>query len=797
VVHGAFLPLEKEPVDAIKERIPELAAMDPTAFDRCLDVCFNLASLFFSDHTRSPPIEVTVDQLKAFHDTASAERTATCAALADLPGRCVFRALVELQHDRAEVFDRRTDRQAEPTFQGVAWANWLHSEMRRLHKSDFAQELFDALVRFNEQLFANSPSYIRYQRFLRMQEALEEQERLDLEEIEKQNDTRRATPAHGGGRGRSAYSPFGMGGGTPPTGDSLIGSADVLVNDVSAKEMETLVRNHPVLDPRMSAEELKANDGYLLDLHAAKVLEFCDDKSAAVVADPVFYLLILAKSVASRSELYTALSQAKKLLLQEKDLEKRLDGVKAQFLIYRLTLSGLTMDEAENIDRAWIRSLRWMNDGDTMRSLLQRISIHNALLSWYWSDSQLKKVLGDSLTSYMEAAPMGIISLLKKDHPNPVSQRYSYLLARENWTWPELQAKFALEPLVFATPSPKKATSFPSDRQHAPDVPGDDHGDSDGNVPLYYQNQNQSGGRPTGRGSISSDVVVALEPAVHELKQMISANTDALKLECKQIYSQLDNLKHEHDILRTCMNTREANPGTSFEQAIQQARPHDAGAPQQQDGSPATAPTPKSAKPSASAAPPAQSRDRVQIAMEQAMQAAVGTGRANYSRGRDPEAERKARVEARADVEFDKLPEPWDRCVGLLETVKNAKKDDPNAPCVICSRKGADGKYGFGPNGFPHPTRKCGFLWTLTPKGLEWLRQRQGPRSAAQQFAEAASHDIDEIDAALCAVCHTSDVEKAAMFMVTASEAAWESQFTMFCVEAMSSLSKAGRESPV
>ena len=82
-------------------------------------------------------------------------------------------------------------------------------------------------------------------------------------------------------------------------------------------------------------------------------------------------------------------------------------------------------------------------------------------------------------------------------------------------------------------------------------------------------------------------------------------------------------------------------------------------------------------------------------------------------------------------------------------------------------------------------------------KGLEWLRQRQGSRSAAQQFAEAASHDIDEIDAALCAVCHTSDVEKAAMFMVTASEAAWESQFTMFCVEAMSSLSKAGRESPV
>ena len=54
-----------------------------------------------------------------------------------------------------------------------------------------------------------------------------------------------------------------------------------------------------------------------------------------------------------------------------------------------------------------------------MRSLLQRISIHNALLSWYWSDSQLKKVLGDSLTSYMEAAPMGIISLLKKDHPKP------------------------------------------------------------------------------------------------------------------------------------------------------------------------------------------------------------------------------------------------------------------------------------------------------------------------------------------------------------------------------------------
>jgi len=30
----------------------------------------------------------------------------------------------------------------------------------------------------------------------------------------------------------------------------------------------------------------------------------------------------------------------------------------------------------------------------------------------------------------------------------------------------------------------------------------------------------------------------------------------------------------------------------------------------------------------------------------------------------------------------------------------------------------------------PHPTRKCGFLWTLTPAGLKWLHER---RKAARE----------------------------------------------------------------
>jgi hypothetical protein len=83
---------------------------------------------------------------------------------------------------------------------------------------------------------------------------------------------------------------------------------------------------------------------------------------------------------------------------------------------------------------------------------------------------------------------------------------------------------------------------------------------------------------------------------------------------------------------------------------------------------------------------------------------------------------KKSEPVKREEVVISALPAGWEAFARKM--VDEKAKGDWNAPCVICSR-GANGEF---PPFNPHPTNKCGFLWTLTKAGLDWLEKKRGKK---------------------------------------------------------------------
>ena len=114
--------------------------------------------------------------------------------------------------------------------------------------------------------------------------------------------------------------------------------------------------------------------------------------------------------------------------------------------------------------------------------------------------------------------------------------------------------------------------------------------------------------------------------------------------------------------------------------------------------------------------------------------------------------ERRSPAE-REDVEFGQLPTPWRDLVTVLT---NRSSSTATEECVICKRAGVDMI-------LPHPTKKCGFLWTLTPAGLRWLRERRKAASTGdvakvqQMLADQPPGQLHEQNAVICKLCGDED----------------------------------------
>ena len=120
------------------------------------------------------------------------------------------------------------------------------------------------------------------------------------------------------------------------------------------------------------------------------------------------------------------------------------------------------------------------------------------------------------------------------------------------------------------------------------------------------------------------------------------------------------------------------------------------------------------------------------------LQEATAAIQAAFTR-RDKSSER-ADVSKRADIDLREIPDMWRKLVEALEETKGAAG---NESCVVCQR-------GDLAPLLPHPTRKCGFLWTLTPSGMRWLRERRKADGKTdvkmQQILADANYDECDID---------------------------------------------------
>ena len=83
-------------------------------------------------------------------------------------------------------------------------------------------------------------------------------------------------------------------------------------------------------------------------------------------------------------------------------------------------------------------------------------------------------------------------------------------------------------------------------------------------------------------------------------------------------------------------------------------------------------------------------------------------------------------------------------------------KNYKDAPCIICGREGVQ-------MGVPHPTRKCGFLWTLTTAGLKWLREQRSKQQSGSGATTAlvdtgvTGWEAEDVMCELCAYAGTDD----------------------------------------
>ena len=122
------------------------------------------------------------------------------------------------------------------------------------------------------------------------------------------------------------------------------------------------------------------------------------------------------------------------------------------------------------------------------------------------------------------------------------------------------------------------------------------------------------------------------------------------------------------------------------------------------------------------------------------------------------------------------MPHPWRKLVEtLMESYKPPRQltDD----CVLCERIIPRSGESIPP-WLPHPTNKCGLLWTLTADGLAWLQaRRKGNTTKVHAITSEAGIDADGLDEAICMLCQSKAGESEANiqnFVETTQDEKWD-----------------------
>ena len=442
------------------------------------------------------------------------------------------------------------------------------------------------------------------------------------------------------------------------------------------------------------------------------------------------------------------------------------DTLRKVLLEIRKTLSTLSVARIYQLDQIFMQSIQFQY-GENLRTLLERVRFQHQIFQRIYDQTQIKHMYQGS-DSFEVLAADAIRSLL----PSADAKYQAWIVAKPKGTFAEMEAFAATESLGEIMPQSDAASGSTDDKPSRRKVGlSTDSEDDDDAMPVYAADGKSDSKK---FGPIASEVHTLLKPFMEKMIETVN-NTQkemtAVQAKLSEQGESISNLVNEHDILRKGLTNRNENPIAFSSAAQSQVQ-----APLTSSTFVTRPPTPWNGISAVAETTRAGKLDMT--AMVAAMQSTQRgpTTRANTSRPaitRTPMAERD-------DVNLDGVPKEWRNLVlKLLESNKKTLDDE----CVICTRGGVKPL-------FPHPTKKCGVLWTLTAAGLKWLQQRRdardgnnADRKAATAYAEAYGYGDEELQQGLCAFCD-DDIDNIIGPLANAGENQWTGEHLEAAVRA-------------
>tara|TARA_B110000037_G_scaffold195647_1_gene232197 strand:+ start:356 stop:2557 length:2202 start_codon:yes stop_codon:yes gene_type:complete len=369
-------------------------------------------------------------------------------------------------------------------------------------------------------------------------------------------------------------------------------------------------------------------------------------------------------------------------------------------------------------DATWFSRLRILTElGENKLGCVERMDMQEEVLRRCYP-TQFTTLYPDIATLKRQ----GLLMAMRKSS-DPVDTNWCDRATDNSWDWAKL-----LEHLQNSDPGVRSAR-HKSEHKTLPEQA----------QPVYQADSVEEKGaqinQTQGRGQISSEVIAGVKDSQismeARLMEAIAAQSNAMSKQVGELAEKQMHLEKEHMVLRTVIDNHKSAPAGTY--AVDSSH---------STSSRARNATPPIAKPTLGIL---------------ALGAATRSGAYSAAGGRaSTPKDRAAAVKARDDIDISTIPKEWQDFTRALLDKKNRKITDED--CVICDRGGLQ-------SGFPHPTSKCGFLWTLSPPGLKWLRERNKDRGAAGSrsvnLLDVYGHTDAELIAELCQVCEETDVSQA------------------------------------
>lgn len=607
---------------------------------------------------------------------------------------------------------------------GMRWAQQMNSQSSSGVAIPKLTKFISLLVTLKMELFERNPCVELYKlnqaRSAEARRLIQEATDADAAEANAKAEEAKASTARAEQARADAARITGSGGGGGSGGRGGGGSASAGINAVSTmRDVDRVVDKVPAFNSEGSLE--------LREESIAKVVLYVKTSLDSWVAG----LSAMAKAVDKTPNcrgLYTSVLRCKAHNMELLSEPEQAALIAKALLLIRGSLLGMDPIVLADHDSTWFSRFSILKDfGENKLGCVERVDMQEEVLRRCYP-TQFATMYPD-----IDALKLKGFLMAMRKSGDPADTAWCERATDNGWNWEQL-----LKHLKNSDPGIRSARHTPESKSLPEQAQPIYQAEASQFNAAASDKANQSHGainQSQGRGQISSEVIAGIKDSHISMEarimEAINAQGEAMSKQVGELAEKQMHLEKEHMVLRTVIDNHKSAPAGTY--AVDSSR------------------TERFTK--SPAAPTSTPKPTLGVL---ALNAATRSGA--YSAGGRTSApkDRAAAVKARDDIDLGTIPQEWQEFTRALLNKKNRKITDEN--CVICDRNGLQ-------SGFPHPTSKCGFLWTLSPPGLKWLRERNkdkgAPGSRSVNLLEVYGHSDLDLTAELCQVCEETDVSQA------------------------------------